>query len=98
MQTVMDPGEVLLAATRGTGAATPLRLTTTLYELMAMFQVVVALADDALVVATVAYLLRSKRLIWLGTDSMLGLPRCQTMPIRPRGCHRAAAARAAFLT
>ena len=98
MQTVMDPGEVLLVATRGTGAATPLRLTTTLYELMAMLQAVVALADDVLVVATVAHLLRSKRLIWLGTDSMLELSRCQTMPIRPRGSHRDAAARAAFLT
>ena len=62
MQTVMDAGEVARVATSGRGAATPLRLTTTLYALMAALQVVVAPDDDALVVATVAHLLRSSRL------------------------------------
>ena len=96
MQTVMDPGEVATVATRGSGAATPLRLTTTLYALMAALQAVVAPDDDARVVATVMHLLRSRRLTWLGTDSMRrGPSRRQLRPPRPRGSPRAAAARAA---
>jgi hypothetical protein len=86
MQRVIDPGEVARVATRGRGAATPLRFTTTLYALMAALQAVVAPADDARVVATVTHLLRSRRLAWLGTDSALRCPsRRQRRPPWPRG-------------
>jgi hypothetical protein len=86
MQAVMDFGEVALVATRGRGAATPLRLTTTLYELMAALQAVVAPDDDAPAVPTVVHLLRSSRLTWLRTDNMLRCPsRRQMTPPQPRG-------------
>jgi hypothetical protein len=86
MHIVMDPGQVARVATRGRGAATPLRLTTTLYALMAALQGVVAPDDDARVVATVVHLLRSRRLTWLRTDSALRCPsRRQRRPPSPRG-------------
>ena len=86
MQSVIDPGKVVTVATQGRGAATPLRLTTTLYALMAALQAVVAPDDDARVVATVAHLLRSRRLTWLRTDSMRrGPSRRQLRPPPPRG-------------
>jgi hypothetical protein len=56
-------------ATGATGrprTATSLRLTTTLYDLMAVLQDAGGPDDDALVVATVVHLLRSGRLTWLG--------------------------------
>ena len=55
-------------ATVGTGRqgeATPSRLTTTLYDLVAALREV-AEADDAQVVATLVHLLRSGRLTWVG--------------------------------
>jgi hypothetical protein len=63
MQTVIDSGQLVTAAARGRGVATPLRLTTTLYVPMAMFQAMVALAADVLMVVTVAHLQQSMRLI-----------------------------------
>jgi hypothetical protein len=96
MATAMDLGVVATVATRGGGKATALRLTTTLYTLMAALQAVVALDDDALVIATGAHLLRSGRLTWLGTDSVQRYPsRRQMMPTRPCGSPPAAAARTA---
>jgi hypothetical protein len=84
MQTVIDPGEVARVATRGRGEAAPLRLTTTLYALMAALQAVATPHDDALVVATVTHLLRSRRLTWLRTDHMRrGPSRRQIRPPRP---------------
>jgi hypothetical protein len=66
-----------------------LHLRTTLYELMAALQAVAALDDDGLVVATVAHLLRSRRLTWLGTDGALRCPlRRQMTPPQPRGSPR----------
>jgi hypothetical protein len=53
-------------ATDGVVAARPLRLTTTLYELLAAIQEVVGPDEDALLVATVRHLLQSGRLTWLG--------------------------------
>ena len=46
-------------------AETSSRFTTTLYDLMTALQDVVGPDKDALVVATVGYLLRSGRLTWL---------------------------------
>lgn len=63
MSSVMAPGEMATVATRRRGEATPLRLTTTLYELMATLQAM-GTPDDALVVPTVVHLLRSRRLTW----------------------------------
>jgi hypothetical protein len=86
MQSVMDPGEVVTVATSGRWAAMPLRLTTSLYGLMAALQAVVAPNDDARVVATMAHLLRSRRLTWLGTDYTRRGPSRRPMgPPRPRG-------------
>jgi hypothetical protein len=68
MHPVMVPGKVATVATRGRREATPLRLTTTLYAVMAALQDVVSPEDDALVVATVEYLLQSWQLTWPGTD------------------------------
>jgi hypothetical protein len=84
MQTVKASGEVAAVSPRGKGEATALPLTITLYELMAALQAVTGLDDDGLVVATVAHLLRSGRLTWLGTDGALRCPpRRQMTP--PRG-------------
>jgi hypothetical protein len=89
MQTMMDSGAVATVTPSGRREAAPLRLTTTLYELMAALQAVVALDDDALVVAIVAHLLQFRRLTWLRTDSMLECPsRRQMMPPQPRGTPR----------
>jgi hypothetical protein len=49
----------------GMAASLP-RLTITLYALLAALQEVVGPEEDALVVATVQYLLQSGRLTWLG--------------------------------
>jgi hypothetical protein len=85
MHIVIDPGEVVTVATSGSGAAAPLRRTTTLYALMAALQAVVAPNDDARVVATVVHLLRSRRLTWLRTDRMRrGPSRRQLRPTQPR--------------
>jgi hypothetical protein len=46
------------------GEARPARLCTTLYDLITALQASVAPDEDALVVATVAHLLRSGRLTW----------------------------------
>jgi len=89
MQTVKDPGEVATVAPRRRWETTPWRVTTTLYAPMAALQAVAALDDDALVVASVAHLLRSRRLTWLGTDGALRCPlRRQMMPPQPRGSPR----------
>jgi hypothetical protein len=57
------------SAHRGTGmheAATLSCLITTLYDVIAAIQDRLSPDDDALVVATVVYLLQSGRLTWLG--------------------------------
>jgi hypothetical protein len=85
MQTVKAPSEVATASPRGEAEATVLHLRITLYELMAALQAVTGL-DDGLVVATVAHLLRSGRLTWLGTDGALHCPpRRQMTPPQLRG-------------
>jgi hypothetical protein len=86
METVMDSGQVATVAPSMRGEATPSRLTTTPYALMVALQAVAAPDDDALVVATVVHLLRSRRVAWLGTDGALHCPpRRQMMPLQPRG-------------
>ena len=47
-------------------ADVPTFLTTTLYDLMTALQAVVAADEDALVVALVAFWLRTGRITWLG--------------------------------
>jgi hypothetical protein len=66
MQTILIPSKVKRGETEGHKEATPSRYTTTLYALLAAIQDVVGLEDDAQVVATVVYLLRSGRLTWRG--------------------------------
>jgi hypothetical protein len=66
MSTVTAPGAMVIMTAGRRSEATPARLTTTLYDLMAMLQNVVNPKDDALVVATVAHLLQSGRLTWPG--------------------------------
>ena len=68
MHPVIAPNEVATVATRGRRDATPLRLTTTLYAVMAALQAMGGPQDNALVVPTVGHLLQSRRLTWLGTD------------------------------
>jgi hypothetical protein len=63
---VMASREGTTAATDGVVAEMPVRLTTTLYELLTAIQDVVGPDDDALVVATVQHLLQSGRLTWIG--------------------------------
>jgi len=65
MAPVMVHGERAQGVMGMQGEATPSRLTTTLYDLIAALQEVGG-ADDALVVATVVHLLRSGRLAWSG--------------------------------
>jgi hypothetical protein len=69
MGIAIKPGEVATGATREREAATSVRLTTTLYALMAALQAGVAPEDDTRVVATVVHLLRSRRLTWIGMDA-----------------------------
>jgi hypothetical protein len=47
----------------------PARLTTTLYDLITVLQEVVGTTNDALVVTTVAQLMRAGRLTWCGKTS-----------------------------
>ena len=73
MAPMMERTTVATGATGMPRAETPSRLTT-LYDLITALQDVVAPDDDALVVATVVHLLRSGRLTWRGTDSVLRRP------------------------
>ena len=57
---------------------TSARLTTTLYDLMTALQEVVGTTNDALVVTTVAQLMRAGRLTWCWTSSA---PRNQPWPV-----------------
>ncbi len=66
MAHVMASREGTTVATDGVVVHRSVRLTTTLYELLAALQEVVDPEDDALVVATVQHLLQSGRLTWLG--------------------------------
>ena len=66
MSTRMEPGEVAKVDAGMQGEATPSRLTTTLYDVIAAIQDVLSPDESALVVATVADLLRCRRLTWLG--------------------------------
>jgi hypothetical protein len=66
MQTVLSPSTVERGGTEVHEEATPSRLTTTLYDLIAAIQEVVGAEDDALVVTTVGHLLQSGRLTWRG--------------------------------
>jgi hypothetical protein len=75
MAPVMAWSERAPVGTGRQGEATPSRLTTTLYDLIAALQEVED-ADDALVVATIGHLLRAGRLTWCGpTHRPLGLSR-----------------------
>ena len=87
MATVRDRGAVTTVRRGRRGAALPSHRPITLSDLITAIQDVVGPEDDALVVATVVHLLRSRgRLIWLRTDSMLRCPsRRQMRPTRPRG-------------
>jgi hypothetical protein len=66
MATVTDRGVVRTVGRGRSGAASPSRLPTTLYDLIAAIQDVAG-PDDELVVATVRHLLRSRRLIRRGS-------------------------------
>jgi hypothetical protein len=66
MATVMERGNEAPGTTVGPAVATPARLTTTLYDLLAVVQDVVGPEDDALVVATMVHLLHSGRLTGWG--------------------------------
>ena len=66
MHTLGDCTEGEAVGTRGAERATPGRITTTLYDLVAALQTVVAPDEDALVVATVAHWLHSGRITCLG--------------------------------
>jgi hypothetical protein len=68
MHIMLTPGEATTVATRSRREAMPWRRPTTLDALMAALQAVVAPEDDALMVATVVHLLRSRRLTWTGPD------------------------------
>jgi hypothetical protein len=78
---MMQPGEVARIAQGGRQAKTPSRATTTLYELIATLQAVVHPHDDALVVATVVYLLVSGRLTFLRET---GTSPCESHEMRGR--------------
>jgi hypothetical protein len=67
MQMVMAPSAGEVGRTGAQAAATPARLTTTLYDLITAIQEVVGTGNDALVVATVVHLLRSGWLTVPGT-------------------------------
>jgi hypothetical protein len=66
MATVMERGEEAPVTTAGPAVVRPARLTTTLYDLMAVLQDVVGPEDDTLVVATMVHLLRAGRFTGLG--------------------------------
>jgi hypothetical protein len=66
MHTIMAPCKREVVASEVREKKTPSRITTTLYELMAALQDVVGPDNDTLVVATVAHLLRSGQLTFLG--------------------------------
>jgi hypothetical protein len=66
MAHAMASREGMTVAMDGDGAERPLRLVTTLYELLTAIQEVVGPEEDALVVATMQHLLQSGRLTWLG--------------------------------
>jgi hypothetical protein len=63
MATVMDRGAVTTVGRGRRGASRPSHRPITLSDLITAIQDVVGPEDDALVVATVAHLLRSRRLI-----------------------------------
>ena len=66
-------------------ARTPSYLITTLYDVIAAIQDGLSPDDDALVVATVMYLLRSGRLAWRGQASgRPGLSQCVALGAMPR--------------
>jgi hypothetical protein len=67
MHTVVDPFKVQKVGTDVAVEATmPLRITTTLFDLMAAMHAVVGPDEDVLIVATMVYLLRSGRITFLG--------------------------------
>ena len=74
MAPMMEHTTVVTGVTGIPRAETPSRLTTTLYDLITALQDVMTPDDDVLVVATVGHLLRSGRLTWDGTDSVLRHP------------------------
>ena len=86
---MMDLGEVAKVGIGMQGEATPSRLTTTLYDVIAAIQDVLSPDDGALVVTTVVHLLQSGRLTWLGKATQpLGQSRreavwaMQSVPLR----------------
>jgi hypothetical protein len=81
MATMMARGAKATIGRRRLGAAKSLHLLITLYDLITAIQDVVGPEDDRLVVATVRHLLRSGRLMGLGTGSR----RCSGSAMS-RGC------------
>jgi hypothetical protein len=69
--TVMDRSDEAPGTMVGPEATTPARLTTTLYDLLAVVQDVVGPEDDTLVVATVVHLLRFRRCTWRGVTTQV---------------------------
>ena len=59
--------------TSGGEDAIPATITTTLYDLIAALQDVVQPGEDALVVATMVHLLRTRRITWLSNIEALEL-------------------------
>jgi hypothetical protein len=72
MVTMMAPGEVATVATSLRWEAMPVRLTTTLYDLITALQDEVGTNNDALVVGTMVRLLRSGRLTVSGRHAQAG--------------------------
>jgi len=72
MSTVRILSEGATAVTAGRETATSLRITITLYELIAALQDVVG-PEDTLVVAIVVHLLRCRRLTWSGQIAAVGM-------------------------
>ena len=91
MQTVMMPSKVEGGETGAQAVATPTCPVTTLYDLIAAIQDVVGPEDDALVVATVVHLLRSRQL------TRMSIRGCAQVPagIFPPKSHRPTVARVA---
>jgi hypothetical protein len=73
MATVMERGEEAAVTTVGPVVTTPVRLITTLYDLMAVVQDVVGPDNDALVVATMGHLLHSGQYTWRGVTAQVAL-------------------------
>jgi hypothetical protein len=71
MATVMERGEEALMTMVGAATATPVRLTTTLYDLMATLQDMVGPQDETLVVATMVHLLHSRQCTWRGVNTQV---------------------------